>query len=65
MKEVRRQEAKDRREAAPSPLAGVDPDLSGIVAGPQPLSDWQQEGLAAFEEAEEEAADDSAGEANG
>ena len=53
-KDLRRQEAKDRREAAPPPPAGVDRDLDGIVAGPQPLTEWQQEGLAAFEAAEEE-----------
>jgi hypothetical protein len=32
----------------------VDRDLDGIVAGPQPLTEWQQEGLAAFEVTEEE-----------
>ena len=53
IKEARRQEAKDRRDTAAPPPRGVDPDLAGIVAGPQPLSDWQQEGLAAFEEADE------------
>ncbi|HCQ98309.1 MAG TPA: hypothetical protein DIU48_02725 [Acidobacteria bacterium] len=54
MKDLRRQEAKDRREAAPAPPPGVDRDLDGIVAGPQPLTEWQQEGLAAFEATEEE-----------
>jgi len=54
MKEVRRQEAKERRVSAPPPPHGVDPDLEGIVAGPQPLTEWQQEGLAAFEEVAEE-----------
>ena len=53
-KDLRRQEAKDRREAAPAPPPGVDRDLDGIVAGPQPLTEWQQEGLAAFEDAEDE-----------
>ena len=53
-KDLRRQDAKDRREAAPSPPPGVDRDLDGIVAGPQPLTEWQQEGLAAFETDEEE-----------
>jgi len=53
-KDLRRQDAKERREAAPPPPAGVDRDLDGIVAGPQPLTEWQQEGLAAFEAAEEE-----------
>ncbi|MDG2040848.1 MAG: hypothetical protein P8J30_10245 [Ilumatobacter sp.] len=54
MKDVRRQDAKERKEAAPPPIGGVDPDLEGMVAGPQPLNDWQVEGLAAFEEADAE-----------
>tara|TARA_B100000953_G_scaffold97038_1_gene79496 strand:+ start:120 stop:314 length:195 start_codon:yes stop_codon:yes gene_type:complete len=54
VKDLRRQEAKERREAAPAPPPGVDRDLDGIVAGPQPLTEWQQEGLAAFEATEEE-----------
>ena len=54
IKSARRQEAKERKAAAPAPPPGVDQDLDGIVAGPQPLTEWQQEGLAAFEAAEEE-----------
>ena len=54
VKDLRRQEAKERREAAPAPPPGVDRDLDGIVAGPQPLTEWQQEGLAAFEDTEDE-----------
>lgn len=54
MKDVRRQEAKERKEAAPPPASGIDPDLEGMVAGPQALNEWQVEGLAAFEEAEAE-----------
>ncbi len=54
IKDARRQEAKDRKATAPPPPPGVDRDLDGIVAGPQPLTEWQQEGLAAFEETEEE-----------
>ena len=61
MKDVRRQDAKERKEAAPTPISGGDPDLDGMVAGPQPLNEWQVEGLAAIaaeeEEAEEGAAD--------
>ncbi len=59
IKDARRQEAKDRKAAAPPPLTGVDRDLDGIVAGPQPLTEWQQEGLAAFEAAEEEAEEET------
>ncbi len=54
LKDARRQEAKERRaQAASQPRASGDPDLEGIVAGPQPLAEWQVEGLATFEEAEE------------
>ena len=55
LKDARRQEAKDRKSSEPTPPPGVDRDLDGIVAGPQPLTEWQQEGLAAFEAEEEEA----------
>ncbi len=60
IKDARRQEAKDRKAAEPPPPPGVDRDLDGIVAGPQPLTEWQQEGLAAFEEAEEETKEEAA-----
>ena len=54
LKDARRQEAKERRaQAASQPRAAGDPDLEGIVAGPQPLAEWQVEGLATFEETEE------------
>ena len=56
MKDARRQEAKERRaQTAGQPRAAGDPDLDGIVAGPQPLAEWQVEGLATFEEADESA----------
>ncbi len=64
LKDARRQEAKDRKAAAPPPPLGVDRDLDGIVAGPQPLTEWQQEGLAAFE-ADEEAEEEEATDQNG
>ena len=49
-------EAKERRQQGPTlTFAGGDPDLDGIVAGPQPLAEWQLEGLATFEEADESA----------
>ena len=54
IKDARRQEAKDRKAAEPPAPPGVDRDLDGIVAGPQPLTEWQQEGLATFEEDEED-----------
>lgn len=58
IKDARRQEAKERRESLPAPPAGVDPDLEGIVAGPQPLSEWQEEGLATFEDSDKDSATD-------
>lgn len=35
-KEARRAEAAARRAAAPRRTDGVDPDIAGIVPGPQP-----------------------------
>ena len=56
IKDARRQEAKDRRVQDPGQTsAGGDRDLEGIVAGPQPLAEWQVEGLATFEETDESA----------
>ena len=56
MKDARRQEAKERKQnTAGQALSGGDRDLEGIVAGPQPLAEWQVEGLATFEEADEAA----------
>ena len=66
IKDARRQEAKDRKASAPPTQPGVDRDLDGIVAGPQPLTEWQQEGLAAFEaEEEEEEEEEEAADQNG
>ena len=61
---VRRRRTEKRRRRRRNP--GVDRDLDGIVAGPQPLTEWQQEGLAAFEaEAEEEEEEEEAADQNG
>ena len=43
MKDLRRAEARARREAAPPRPTDHDPDIAGIVAGPQELPDWQRE----------------------
>ena len=40
-KEARRRDAKDRHDSSPK-KDGTDPDIAGIVPGPQPLADWQQ-----------------------
>jgi hypothetical protein len=43
-KEQRRQDAKERKGTTALPRTGdEDPDLAGIVPGPQPLADWQVE----------------------
>jgi hypothetical protein len=40
-KEQRRQEAKERKGTTSPRTGDEDPDLAGIVPGPQPLADWQ------------------------
>lgn len=44
-KEARRVEAKERRQNAPEKTNNNDPDIDGIIAGPQPLpeelQDWE------------------------
>jgi hypothetical protein len=49
-KTARRLESKNRRVERPS--GGEDPDIAGIVPGPQP-SPWGEEGLLPPEEEEE------------
>jgi hypothetical protein len=39
-KEARRAEARDRRSSAPPRSGDEDPDIAGIVPGPQPRPDW-------------------------
>lgn len=41
-KAVRREEAKTRRANSPGQSTGVDPDIAGIVPGPQP-NPWGDE----------------------
>ena len=43
MKDARRAELKTRRDAAPPRPTDHDPDISGLVAGPQAPPDWQRE----------------------
>jgi len=42
-KAARRRAEKERKAAAPPAADGVDPDIAGIKAGPQPLAEWQIE----------------------
>jgi hypothetical protein len=40
-KQAKRQEVAAQKVNSPGRAGGVDPDLEGITAGPQPLQDWQ------------------------
>jgi hypothetical protein len=57
-KAARREEAKARRAEQPPPPPGIDPDIAGIVPGPQPP-------LWLFEEEEAAEAADSEDEESG
>lgn len=50
-KEARRQEAKVRRAQAPPRSPGEDPDIAGIIPGPQPKP-WDDEDDVAEEPAQ-------------
>ncbi len=43
MKEMRRAETRLRRAAAPPRPTDHDPDIAGMVPGPQEPPDWQRE----------------------
>jgi hypothetical protein len=38
-KEVKRQQRRERKATAPTAAPGEDPDLAGIVPGPQPVAE--------------------------
>jgi len=40
-KQAKRQEVAAQKANSPGRAGGVDPDLEGIQAGPQPLQYWQ------------------------
>jgi hypothetical protein len=42
-KAARRQDMKQRKATESPRSDGIDPDIAGIVPGPQPLADWQLE----------------------
>jgi len=42
-KQAKRQEVAAQKASNPGRANGVDPDLEGIQAGPQPPQDWQTE----------------------
>ena len=39
-KAQKREQRKSEKDNKPSPAQGEDPDIAGIVPGPQPLPDW-------------------------
>ncbi len=43
MKDMRRSETRLRRAGAPPRPTDHDPDIAGMVAGPQEPPDWQRE----------------------
>ena len=55
-KTLKRAEAKERRAQAPGRPSGVDPDIAGIVPGPQ-ANPWGDD-LSDLQEDEEAAEDD-------
>ena len=42
-KAARRVDAKNKKASQGPREEGVDPDIAGIIPGPQPLADWQVE----------------------
>lgn len=55
MKEMRRAETRLRRAAAPPRPTDHDPDIAGMVPGPQEPPDWQREFLEEEQKAKEAA----------
>jgi hypothetical protein len=51
-KERRRAEIREKKASMPAREGGEDPDIAGIVAGPQPRPEWFEDELE--EEQEEE-----------
>ena len=39
-KAVKREQRKTEKDHRPSPQSGEDPDIAGIIPGPQPLPEW-------------------------
>ncbi len=56
MKDARRSETRARREAAPPRPTDHDPDIAGMVSGPQEPPDWQREFFEEERKAKEAAA---------
>jgi len=53
-KERRRAEVREKKASAPSRDDGEDPDIAGIVAGPQPRPEWLDDEEEVSEDADAE-----------
>jgi hypothetical protein len=42
-KAVQREQRKSDKDNRPAAAPGEDPDIAGIVPGPQPLEEWQEQ----------------------
>jgi hypothetical protein len=41
-KAVQREQRKAEKDNRPAAAPGEDPDIAGIIPGPQPLEEWQE-----------------------
>jgi len=53
-KERRRAEVREKKASMPAREGGEDPDIAGIVAGPQPRPEWFDDEVEEADEEEEE-----------
>jgi hypothetical protein len=53
-KAAKRLDVKQQKAGQERPPDGIDPDIAGIVPGPQPLADWQIEELEQEQEQEQQ-----------
>jgi hypothetical protein len=52
-KERRRAEVREKKASAPTREGGEDPDIAGIVAGPQPRPEWLDDDDVELEDSDE------------
>jgi hypothetical protein len=48
-----REQRKKEKSERPADAGGTDPDIAGIVPGPQPRPDWVEQGPGPIEQIEE------------
>ena len=53
-KERRRAEVREKKASTPTREGGEDPDIAGIVAGPQPRPEWFEDDDVEVEEEDED-----------